>query len=118
MASALTASGKNEILDSGANWPPAFLSVHNVDAPTDNTTEPAGGAPAYARKAATWGAAAGGAKALTGTYVFDIPPAFTVKSVGFWTALTNGTLLGYLDVTDEVFAGQGTYTLTSGSASL
>lgn len=49
MASALTTSGKNEVLDSGSNWPPAFLSVHSVDAPTDNTTEPSGGSPAYAR---------------------------------------------------------------------
>lgn len=118
MASALTTSGKNEVLDSGANWPPAYLSVHNVDAPTDNTSEPSGGSPAYARKAATWAAASSSSKALSGTYAFDIPAAFTVKSVGFWTALTNGTLLGYFDVTDEAFAAQGTYTLSSGSVSL
>lgn len=119
MASALTTSGKNEVLDSGANWPPAYLSVHNVDAPTDNTTEPSGGSPAYARKAATFGAASGGSKALTNVPIaFDVPAGFTVKSVGFWTALTNGTLLGYFDVTDEAFAAQGVYNLTAGSASL
>jgi hypothetical protein len=118
MASALTTSGKDEVLDSGANWPPAYLSVHNVDAPTDDTTEPSGGSPAYARKAATWDSASGGSKALSGTYAFDVPAGFTVKSVGFWTASSGGTLLGYFDVTDEAFAGQGTYTLTSGSASL
>lgn len=118
MASALTTAGKNEVLDSGSGWPPGFLSVHNVDAPTDNTTEPSGGSPAYARKAATWGAAGSGAKALTGTYQFDVTAGFNVKSVGLWSALTNGTLWGYFDVTDEAFAGQGTYTLTSGQVSL
>lgn len=118
MASALTTSGKNDVLDSDAAWPPAYLSLHNTDAPTDNTTEPSGGSPAYARLAATWAAASGGSKALSGTYTFNVPAGFTVKSVGFWTALTNGTLLGYFDVTDEVFAGQGSYQLTSGSVSL
>lgn len=119
MASALTTAGKNELLDSGANWPPAYASVHNVDAPTDNTTEPSGGSPAYARKALTWAAASGGSKALAATLpVFDIPAAFTVKSVGLWSAVSGGTLYGYFDVTDEAFAGQGTYTVSSGSVAL
>lgn len=118
MTSALTTSGKNEVLDSGSNWPPAYLSVHSVDAPTDNTTEPSGGSPAYARKAASWSAASAGSKALSASVTFDVPAAFTVKSVGLWTALTNGTLLGYWDVTDEVYAGQGTYQVTAGSVSL
>lgn len=118
MASALTTSGKNELLDSGSNWPPAYLSLHSTDAPSDNTTEPSGGSPAYARKAASWSASSGGSKALSGAVTFDVPAGFTVKSVGFWTAVTAGTLLGYFDVTDEVFGGQGTYQLTSGSVSL
>jgi hypothetical protein len=118
MASALTTTGKNKVLDSDSTWPPAYLSVHSVSGPTDNTTEPSGGSPAYARLAATWGAASSGSKALTGTYVFDIPAGFTVAAVGFWTAVTAGTLYGYFDVTDEAFAGQGTYTLTAGSVSL
>lgn len=119
MASALTTSGKNEVLDSGANWPPAYGGVHNVDAPTDNTTEPSGGSPAYARKALTWAAAGSGSKALAATLpTFDIPAGFTVKSVGLWTASSGGTLLGYFDVTDEAFVGQGTYAVSSGSVSL
>jgi hypothetical protein len=118
MASALTTAGKDFLLDSSTSWPPAYLAAHNVDAPTDNTTEPSGGTPAYARKAATWAASSSGSKALSGTYVFDIPPAFTVKAIGLWTALSGGTLIGYFDVTDEAFAGQGTYTLTSGSVAL
>ncbi len=119
MASALTSAGKDILLDSSASWPPAYAAAHNVDAPTDNTTEPSGGSPAYARKAITFAASSGGSKALNGTLpVFDIPPGFTVKSIGLWSALTAGTLYGYFDVTDEAFAGQGTYTLTSGSVAL
>lgn len=119
MASALTTAGKDILLDSSASWPPAYVSVHNLDAPTDNTTEPSGGSPAYARKAATWAASSSGSKALAATLpVFDIPAGFTVKSIGLWSALTAGTLYGYWDVTDEAFAGQGTYTVNSGSVSL
>lgn len=118
MASALTTAGKNEILDSGANWPPAYLGLHNVDGPTDGTTELSGGSPAYARKSVTWASASGGSKAVSGTVAFDVPAAATVKSVAFWTASSGGTLLGYFDVTDETFTGQGTYTLTSGSVGL
>src|SRR5688572_19927675 len=115
MASELTTEGKNAVLDSDADWPPAFASVHNVDAPTDDTTEPSGGSPAYARQPLTFAAAADGEKALAATLpTFDIPAGFTVKSVGLWTAESGGTLLGYFDVTDEAFAGQGTYTVTTG----
>lgn len=119
MASALTTAGKDILLDSSASWPPAYAAVHNVDAPTDNTTEPTGGSPAYARKALTWAASSTGSKALAATLpVFDIPAGFTVKAVGLWSALTNGVLYGYWDVTDEAFTGQGTYTVTAGSVSL
>lgn len=116
MASALTSSGKDLLLDSSASWPPAFLAVHNVDGPTDNSTEPSGGTPAYARKAATWSGSSGGSKTLSGAVVVDIPAGFTVKSIGMWTAVTNGTLIGYWDVTDEAFAAQGTYTVAATSS--
>lgn len=119
MASALTTDGKNVLLDSGATWPPAYGAVHNVDAPTDDTSEPTGGTPAYARQALTWASAGSGSKALAATLpVFDIPAGFTVKSIGLWTADTGGVLLGYFDVTDEAFSGQGTYTLSAGTVSL
>lgn len=43
----------------------------------------------YARKALTWGSAASGGKALSGSYVFDVPVG-TVAWVGFWDASTSG----------------------------
>jgi hypothetical protein len=45
------------------------------------------------------------------TPVFDIP-ASTITHVGFWSASSGGTNYGDGDITDEVFASQGTYTLT------
>ena len=76
--------------------------------------ELAGGAPAYARKAVTWAAAASGEMAANGTLpTFDIPAATTVAKVIFMSASTAGTKYAEADVVDEVFAGQGTYELTA-----
>lgn len=108
----MTTAGRNRMIDQLAAVI-THVAPHNVDAPTDNTTEPSGGSPAYARKAVSWNASSGGSATASTSPVFDIPAAFTVKSIGFWSALTNGTLYASADVTDEVFAGQGTYTLTS-----
>jgi hypothetical protein len=73
-------------------------------------TEPSGGAPAYARKALTWGAPANGV--ITATAVFDIPTGTTIVGSGFHTAVTAGTYLDGNSVTSQAFASQGTYTVT------
>jgi hypothetical protein len=65
------------------------------------------------------GRADGGEVALVATFpVFDIPPSTTVAFIGLWTLETGGTYGGCFDVTDEAFAGQGTYTLTAGTITL
>lgn len=88
--------------------------------PTTNLTagtvtryvEISGGSPAYARKAIAYAAAAGGiADDSTNGAVIDVP-ACTVNAVGEWSASTAGTLLTFATVTAEVFAAQGTYTVT------
>lgn len=74
--------------------------------PTDTTpgtgtnaaaTEATGGAPAYARIAATWPAAASGQKANTNTFTFDVP-ADTYGFFTLWNASTGNTnnYLGYI----------------------
>ena len=76
------------------------------------TGEVTGGAPAYARKAMNWGAAA--ASAISGTGTFDVPAATTVNYFG----VTNLGVAGVANVRDSVaigpqtFASQGTYTVT------
>jgi hypothetical protein len=75
-----------------------------------------GGSPAYGRKVASWGTAASGSIATNTSPVFDVPAA-TVRRVGFFGAATGtATYQGDAELTDEVFAAQGTYTLNSGSS--
>jgi hypothetical protein len=70
-----------------------FGSIHTAYSNTGGN-EVTGGTPAYARKAATWGAAAAGVKATTSSMVFDIPPSTVVRWLGFWDAPTVGNFLG------------------------
>jgi hypothetical protein len=68
-------------------------SLHSAYSST-GTNELTGGAPAYARKAATWATAATRSKATSSSLVFDVPAASTVRWVGIWDALTTGNFLG------------------------
>lgn len=117
MASALVDNGKNVALD-GLGAVAVFASLHTALPNSSGSNEVSGGSPAYARKALTWSAAATGSKATSNSPVFDIPAGTTVAFAGMWSLVSGGTFYGYWDVTDEVYAGQGTYTLTSGSVGL
>lgn len=117
MASVLSPNGKNAMLDALAGLA-VFASLHTGDPGTTGANEVSGGSPAYARKAITWNAAAAGALDNNANPVFDVPGSTTVSYVGLWSAASGGTFYGHFDVTDEVFAGQGTYTLTDGDITL
>jgi hypothetical protein len=117
MASALVNNGKHVALD-GLAAVAVFASLHTATPDASGSNEVTGGSPAYVRKAITWAAASGGAKAISNAPVLDVPAGTTVAHVGLWSASSAGTFYGYWDVTDEVFAAQGTYTLTAGSVSL
>lgn len=117
MASALVDNGKNVALD-GLGAVAVFASLHTATPNSSGSNEVSGGSPAYARKALTWSAAATGSKATSNTPVFDVPAGTTVAFVGMWSLVTGGTFYGYWDVTDEVFAGQGTYTLNASTVAL
>lgn len=91
-------------------------SLHTADPSTNGANEVTGGSPAYAKKTVAWSAAGSGTMNLDGTAVFDVP-ACTVAYVGFWDT-TATTFYGSADVTDEVFAAQGTYTLTDADLDL
>ena len=95
-----------------------YASLHTADPGDTGTAEVTGGSPAYARKEVTWNAAAAGSLDSSNAPVFDVPAGTTVSFVGFWSAVTGGTWLGSADVTNEVFAGQGTYTLTDADLDL
>lgn len=91
-------------------------SLHTADPGTNGANEVSGGS--YARQAITWNAAASASLDNNANPVFPVPAATTVTHIGFWSALTNGTFYGSADITDEVFAGAGTYTATDVDVSL
>jgi len=114
MANTLTTTARNTMLDA-LGTSAAYASLHTADPSTTGTNEVTGGSPAYARKSVSWNAASSGTtKTTSADITFDVP-ACTVAYVGLFTALTAGTFLGAFDVTDEIFAAQGTYKLNSGS---
>lgn len=110
-------AGKNLMLNAlkGTNptTPITHVSLHTGSPGDSGANEVSGGSPAYARKAIAFNAASSGSMDdSTNGITFDVPASTTVTHVGYWSASTAGTFLGYTDVTDEVFAGQGTYTLS------
>lgn len=85
-----TAAARNLMLDANGT---THASAHTAYSAT-GANEVAGGSPAYARKAISYGAASGEAKASSGAVTFDIPTGTTVRWIGRWTAITAGTFLG------------------------
>lgn len=80
--------------------------------------EISGGSPAYARKAIAFNSASlGTMDDSTNGAIFDVP-ACTVDYAGLYSASSGGTLLAIDKVTSEVFAAQGTYTLTDADLDL
>jgi hypothetical protein len=80
----------------------------------DETDELASGGD-YARQAVTWGSATGGSVAITGTETFDVPGGSTVNRLLLRSngTIDGGTDYGYAELTEEVFGGDGTYTVNS-----
>jgi hypothetical protein len=90
-----------------------------TDATIKKLTEITGGNPAYARIAIAWSAAALGIlDDSTNGAAINVPAAGVVSYVGFFSALSTGTLYGIDDVTEETFAAQGTYTVTDAKLNL
>lgn len=75
-------------------------------------TEPSGGSPAYARVAASWGAASGGAVTGAGS-ALNIPASTTVVGCGLFDVASGApTDYDQASLTSQTFASQGTYTIT------
>lgn len=88
----------------------AYAALYTTVPNSSPGTEVSGGSPAYARKAITWGAPAGGV--VTATVTFDVPAGTTVVGAGVHTAVSGGTYLDGGAVTSQAFAVQGQYALT------
>ena len=85
-----TTAARGSMLDSLV---PAFAALFTGFPGQTFANEVAGGSPAYARKAITFGAASSGIRTSSGPVVFDVPAAATVNWIGFATAATAGTSL-------------------------
>lgn len=109
----LSDAGKNLALNAlkGTNptTPITHASLHNGIPDNTGSNEITGGSPAYARKAVAFNAAATGSMDKDATDpVFDVPAGQTIFYVGFWSALTVGTFLGYAPINGGTVNGVGT----------
>lgn len=109
-------SGKNLML-AKLSEELTHVSLHSAYPPTAEN-ELVGGSPAYKRAEITWGAPSGGKISTVGEVVLNVPPNTTVAAAAFCTAPTGGTIHADFDVLDEVYAGQGTYTVVGASIDL
>lgn len=89
----LTASGRNATIDGGLGDAITHIGLAQPDG-----TEIAGGSPAYARLAVTWGAAASGVRDNDSDLDFNIPAGAEVARVLLRTHLTAGTDMGWFPV--------------------
>lgn len=98
----------------------AFDLTSDVTAATVNKlSELSGGSPAYARVAIAFAAAAAETSDdSTNGAVVNVAGGTTVSFVSFHSASTAGTLMGIQSITPEVFASQGTYTVTDAKIQL
>jgi hypothetical protein len=84
----------------------------------DVGAELTGGSPAYARQAVTWVDDGDGISRPSGDLVFDVPGAASVAGWRGYSASSGGTDYGGAALTQEDYAGQGTYTLEADSTSI
>ena len=68
------------------------------------------------RKAASWDAASNGRINLSAALTFDVAGGLTVAGWRGFSQVTGGTNYGGASLTEETFAGDGTYTLNAGGA--
>lgn len=113
MATYLTTTVKNDLATKfGQDCVYGMLSTTAPSASAFGT-EVSGGSPAYARIAASWGAASGGA-VTSAAMAFNVPASTTVVGLGFNSLSSGaGTYYAGCDITSQTFASQGTYTITA-----
>lgn len=89
-----------------------YISGHTADPGSTGTSEVAGGSPAYARVATTWGTPSG-STSVGSQVAINIPAGTTLKWWGIWSAATGGTFLGGFQLSaDEAFGAQGVWNHT------
>jgi hypothetical protein len=99
----------------------SYVQTHTADPGAAGTTSPTTGANAGVRKAVTWGLAAAGSKAMTGTpsWASWDGGSVTISHISAWDALSAGNFLfsGALAAGQAITNGS-TFNLTSLSVAL
>ena len=108
----MTAAYHNELRDHGKTL------ITHIGLVDGTGTEISGGSPAYARLPVTWDNDGDGVMRPSANLTFDIPAGVTVGGWRGYSALTTGTDFGGKALTNEVFAGQGEYTLLASQTSI
>jgi hypothetical protein len=94
-------------------------AITHIGLVDETGTELTGGSPAYTRIAETWADGADGVMNLAANRVFNVPASTTVGGWrGYSQLASGGTNYGGKNLTNEVFAAQGTYTLLAASTSI
>jgi hypothetical protein len=102
----------NELRDAG------IAAITHVGLVDETGTELTGGDPAYARIADAFEADGTGKLKPTADRTFNVPASTTVGGWRAYSASEGGTDWGGEDLTNEVFAEQGEYTLLAASTSV
>jgi len=86
------------------------MSLHSADPGTTGASEITGGS--YTKETCAWAAASAGSMALSGSVVFDVPSGQAPSWAGVWK--TDGTTFLFgINLPDETFSIDGTYTVTT-----
>lgn len=88
-----------------------LASLHSANPGTTGTNELTGGS--YGRQSVTWGAASNSTIGTNAAMDFSVPGGSTVAWVGLWASGGTTFLGGIQLASSEVFASNGTYTVTS-----
>lgn len=104
----MTEAAKNIMLDALPNT--VYASAHTALPDENGSAEVIGGT--YARKSFTIAAASAANRDSSSQPVMDIPAGTTITHVGYWTAVTGGTFLGFKAITAETFSNAGTLTVS------
>lgn len=112
-------NGKNQMLDA-VRGSITHVSLHTADPGDAGSSEVSGGSPAYARKTISSSASSGGVVTFSALPTFDVPAGITVTHLGFWTAVTGGTIKWSEELKNsggtpspQTFTTQGTLALAS-----
>lgn len=84
----------------------------------ESGVEISGGDPAYSRVGTNWDNDGVGVMRPSADLTFNIPAGVTVGGWRGYSQLVGGTDYGGKDLTNEVFAGQGQYTLLAAHTSI